>query len=309
MTGATPLVSVGLAVRNGERHVAEAVRSVLNQDHARLELVISDNASDDGTEEICCDLARADARVRYHRQPRDIGLVQNFEAVLRRARGAYFTWIGDDDGLAPGYVARCVEALDEDRDLLLVTTEQAYVGSDGTVETAGSDVPALRSDRPVERFAELLRLLNESHLLLDPLYGMMRREPVARLPRPVMVFEDQVFAARLALAGRFGHVPEVLAYRRVKPFPRLPATARRLGVPAWRAHVATALQCRELLVAVREADLDPSERRRARAAVARLYLRRTRRTAARRGRKLAGLAAHALARPPVPASTAPPLSP
>ena len=56
-------------------------------------------------------------------------------------------------------------------------------------------------------------------------------------------------------------------------------------------------------------DLRRVERRRARAAVARLYLRRTRRTAARRGRKLAGLAAHALARPPVPASTAPPLSP
>jgi hypothetical protein len=41
---AEPLVSIGLPVRNGERYHREAVRSVLDQDHRRLELVISDNA-------------------------------------------------------------------------------------------------------------------------------------------------------------------------------------------------------------------------------------------------------------------------
>ena len=81
----------------------------------------------------------------------------------------------------------------------------------------------------------MLRLLNESRLLLDPLYGMMRRAPVPRVPRPIMLFEDQIFAARLALAGPFGHLDEVLSYRRSKPFPRLAVTARRLGVPPWQA--------------------------------------------------------------------------
>ncbi len=107
------------------------------------------------------------------------------------------------------------------------------------MESASYDGTRLRSARPVERFAEMLRLLTESHLLLDPLYGMMRRDLVARLPRPVMLYEDQIFAARLALAGPFGHLAEVLSYRRFKPFPRLPATARRLGVPPWQAKVAT----------------------------------------------------------------------
>ena len=55
--------------RNGERRLAGAVASVLAQPYGRLELVISDNASTDGTEEICRGLAGADPRVRYHRQP------------------------------------------------------------------------------------------------------------------------------------------------------------------------------------------------------------------------------------------------
>jgi glycosyltransferase involved in cell wall biosynthesis len=294
---AEPLVSVGLPVRNGEGHLGDAVRSVLGQDHGRLELVISDNASSDGTEEICRQFARSDPRVRYHRQAQDIGLVPNFNAVLRRARGTYFKWMGDDDRLAPTYVSRCVEVLDDDPGLILVTTQQAHVAPDGAVESAGYDGSGLRSDSPVERFAEWLRLLNESRLMLDPLYGTMRRAPVARLPRPIMLFEDEIFAARLALAGPFGHIGEVLSYRRARPYPRLPVTARRLGVPAWQASMATTLQCRELLAAVREAELSPEERRRAVAAIARMFLRRQRVTAARRTRKLAGLAPRALARP------------
>jgi GT2 family glycosyltransferase len=270
----SPLVSVGLPVRNGALQVGDAIRSVLDQSYDHLELVIGDNASDDGTEDVCRLYARLDTRIRYHRHQQDIGPVGNFNAVLRGARGTYFRWIGHDDWLTSTYVARCLEVLDEDPDLVLVTTQQAHVGADGEVDTAVFDAARLRSHRPVERFAEMLRLLNESHLLLDPLYGMMRRDRVARLPRPVMLFEDQVLAARLALAGPFGHVPEILSVRGFTPFPRLTATARRLGVPTWRARMATALQCRELLTAVAEADLEPTERRHARAAVAGLFLRR-----------------------------------
>jgi glycosyltransferase involved in cell wall biosynthesis len=287
-----PRVSVGLPVRNGERYLAGAVRSVLEQSDGRLELVISDNASDDGTEEICRGFARSDARVRYHRQPRDIGLVENFEVVLHRARGTYFTWLGDDDWLTPTYVSRCAGALDDDPALILVTTQQAHVRADGVVETARYDGGPLRSPSPVDRFEEMLRLLNESHLLLDPLYGMMRRAPLAWLPRPVMLFEDQILAARLALAGPFGHVPEVLSYRRARPFPRLAATADKLGVPRWQARMATALQCRELLAAVQEARLSPYERRRARVAVGRMFLRRRQVTATRRARQLLALVGH-----------------
>jgi hypothetical protein len=294
---AEPLVSIGLPVRNGERYLEDAVRSALAQDYGCLEVVISDNASDDGTEEICRQFARSDARVRYHRQSQNIGLVPNFNAALHLAKGTYFKWMGDDDWLTPSYVGRCVEVLDDDAALILVTTRQAHVDPDGAVRSASYESTRMRSAQPVERFTEMLRLLNESRLLLDPLYGMMRRAPVARLARPIMVFEDQIFAARLALAGPFGHLDQVLSFRRSTPFPRLAVTARRLGVPRWQARVATTLQCRELLAAVRQMELSAGERRQANAAIARMFLRRKGVIASRRSRKLAGLVSHALARP------------
>jgi glycosyltransferase involved in cell wall biosynthesis len=293
-----PRITIGLPTRNGERHIGQAARSVLEQDYDCLELFISDNASDDGTEEICRELARSDTRVRYHRQPENIGLVPNFNAVLHHARGTYFKWLGDHDWLTPTYVRRCVEVLDDDSSLILVTTQQGHVGSGDVLETACYEGTALRSDRPVERFSELLRLFNESHLLIDPLYGMLRQARVARVPRPIMVHEDQVFAARLALAGPFGHIGEVLSYRREGPFTRKAVTARRLGVPAWQAYVATPLQCRQLRAATREAELDAHDRHQARVAVRQLFLRRQRVTVARRSRRLAGLFSRTLRRLP-----------
>ncbi|HEU0086639.1 MAG TPA: glycosyltransferase family 2 protein [Pseudonocardiaceae bacterium] len=283
------LVSIGLPVRNGEQFLAGAVRSVLAQDHHHLELVISDNASDDGTQEICREFAQSDPRVRYYRQSENIGLLNNFIRVQELAAGTYFKWLGDDDWLAPTYVSRCMEIFAENAPMILVTTQQAYVDSAGEQQTARYAGDRLGSAQPVARFTEMLRLLNESYLLLDPLYGLMRRAQVVKVPRVNMLREDETFAAKLALVGPFGHIPEVLSYRRTRPFTRLPQLAGRLGVPAWHVRIATALQCRELLKYIRETGLSPEERRQARIAVARMYFRRHRRTAVRRSRKLIAL--------------------
>ncbi|MGH4023621.1 MAG: glycosyltransferase family 2 protein [Pseudonocardiaceae bacterium] len=287
-----PLVSICLPVRNGEEFLAEAAESVLAQDYERLELVVSDNASDDGTEEICRELARSDRRVRYHRQPRNIGLLNNFSEAQRLARGEFFKWIGDDDWLAPAYLSRCLAVFAEDPRLILVTTQQLYAGADGISRTLPYLSTELRSPQPDVRFAEMLRLLTESHLLLDPLYGLLRLSVVRQLPpRRNMLREDETFAATLALVGPFGYVPEILARRRIRPFTRLSAIAERLEVPRWHARIATVLQCRALLRAIEQADLDPRQRHRAQITVARLYLRRHLQTAIHRRRKITAMVA------------------
>jgi glycosyltransferase involved in cell wall biosynthesis len=282
------LVSIGLPVRNGEKHVENVVRSVLGQDHEYIELVISDNASTDSTEEICRDLARSDRRIAYFRQPENIGLINNNIRTKQLAHGMFFKLIGDDDLLFPNYVSRCLDAFAEDERLILVTTQLAYTGPDGRAEYLGYRGTRLRSEDPATRFAELLRLLNESHLLLDPLYGLFRRTVMASIPIRNTLRGDEVLAAKLALAGPWGHVPEVLGHRHWQP-ERLPQLASKLGLPPWRAHVANILLCHELLAYVRQAELTPSERSRARASVGRLYLRRHWGMAVHRSRRLASL--------------------
>src|SRR2546421_9664485 len=90
------LVSIGLPVRNAGDRITEVVRSVLAQDHQNVELVISDNASTDDTEDVCRALAKEDSRIAYHRQAENIGLLNNFMAVIAPARRTHFPSIRDD---------------------------------------------------------------------------------------------------------------------------------------------------------------------------------------------------------------------
>ena len=290
MSATEPLVSIGLPVRNGEQDLPAVIESVLAQDYPHQELVICDNASTDGTEALCRKLAAADSRIVYHRHPVNVGLFNNFNSAARIAKGEYFRWIGDDDTLAPTYVSRCVEAYLDDPRLVLVTTQIEYLTSDGQSEIGEYHGTALSSDDPAERFTEMLRLLNESYATIDPLYGLMRRSTLVGIDRHNMYAEDQVLAARLALAGPWRHIPDVLATRRRDP-EKSTVVARKNGVPVWQIRAATLLQSRELLRHVNAADLTDDQRRRAAAAVRRFYLRRQEVIVRRRIRRLTRTAA------------------
>lgn len=290
------LVSVCLPTRNGAARLPETVASIRAQRHADMEIVISDNASTDDTEAVCRTLAAEDDRIVYVRQKENIGLLNNFMAAMRHARGPIFRWISDDDWLAPDCVSRCLAEFDADPRLILVTMGVEFVHNDGVSQTADYTGRELASDDPIERLGEMLRLLNSSYLLIDPLYGLMRRDTVLQIPRRNMLREDQIFAAKLALAGPWAHVPEVLARRGYTDESRK-VLARRFGVPAWTARAATTLQGAELMRWVRDAPgLTAQQRREARALVRHWYVARQQRVLAHRAGRLVAMARSAASR-------------
>src|SRR5215831_17134423 len=105
-TAGVPVATIGIPVYNGEAYLEEAIRSALAQTADDLEVVISDNASTDRTAEICNDYAQQDSRVRYFRNPRNLGAAPNYNIVLANARGRYFKWLAHDDRISPSYVAK-----------------------------------------------------------------------------------------------------------------------------------------------------------------------------------------------------------
>jgi glycosyltransferase involved in cell wall biosynthesis len=275
-------------VRNGVRTLEAVVWSVLAQDHERLELVISDNASTDNTEALCRELAAADSRITYHRQPTNVGVLANFVHAMRLAKGAFFRWIGDDDWLAPNYVSRCMEVFASDDRLVLVTTQLNYLAADGSTHTFQYDDKTFYSDDPIERLEKYAAYLTAGSVPIDPLYGLARRATLLKIERRNAIREDEVFATKLAVAGPWGHVPEILGRRNVRSG-RMSATARFLGVPMWQAQMPTIVQCREMARFLRKEPLTASQRRRARRVVARMFFGRHWHTLVRRARKLVGL--------------------
>jgi glycosyltransferase involved in cell wall biosynthesis len=99
-----PVVSIGMPVYNGERFLRQALDSLLSQTYRDFELIISDNASNDSTPAICAEYAARDSRIRYIRQPKNLGASANFKLVFDEALGQYFTWAAHDDVRSLNYI-------------------------------------------------------------------------------------------------------------------------------------------------------------------------------------------------------------
>src|SRR5262245_40275914 len=99
MTDGSPALSIGLAVRNGGHGIKRCIQSILSQDFTDLELVVSDNVSDDGTIETLESYARVDPRIKLNLNRVNIGSHENMRLVLDASRGTFFRWISHDDWL------------------------------------------------------------------------------------------------------------------------------------------------------------------------------------------------------------------
>lgn len=212
-TNAAPRLTIGLPTYNGQDHLAEALDALLGQTFADFELVISDNASTDGTEEICRDYARRDPRVRYVRQPKNLGAALNHNYLVDVARGELFKWASDDDLYARDLLASCVAVLDANPGVILSHAWTAMIDADGEVTSKAGYTLETDSPDPAVRFRSMLFGVGG-----DDDYGVVRTEVLRRTALNQSYWHaDRTIVAELALHGRFQHVPEPLYFRRDHP--------------------------------------------------------------------------------------------
>jgi glycosyltransferase involved in cell wall biosynthesis len=206
----SPPLTIGLPVRQGENYLSESLDSLLAQTYSDFELIISDNASTDGTEEICRDYAARDSRIRYIRQPVNIGAAPNHNYLVRVAGGRLFKWAAHDDLFAPKLIQRCIEALEDQAQLILAHT---YTGS---VDERGSSLKiydyqlATDSPQPSKRFRSLM--FTEGG---DDFYGVIRIDVMRRIASHNSYHNaGRKLVAEMSLHGPFYQVPEVMFWRR-----------------------------------------------------------------------------------------------
>jgi glycosyltransferase involved in cell wall biosynthesis len=222
-------VAIGLPVYNGDNYLAAAIDSILAQSYGDFDFLISDNASTDGTEEICRAYAKRDRRIRYIRQPRNVGAAANYNLMVGMTDSPYFKWAAHDDLLAPGCLAVCVEVLDRDTSVVLASPATMLIDEvglplpysaerRGMVDRSGGCWPTmpekndgLMASDPAVRFEAVM--LNMS--MCVEIFGLMRRAALlrTRLQRPFRM-GDKAMLAEMSLLGRFWLGQETLFFRR-----------------------------------------------------------------------------------------------
>jgi glycosyltransferase involved in cell wall biosynthesis len=207
-----PRVSIGMPVYNDAPFVGLAIEAVLAQSFTDFELIISDNASTDGTSEICETYAMRDKRVRYVRQERNLGAVWNFRNVLEQSGGEYFAWAGGHDVMDASFLSECCSVLDEQRDVALVYPSLHLIDRDGAPLTSSvSDEIDTCADSVSQRVRRIITELVTCHML----YGMFRRELLLRCRHGILCRgPDHVLLMELSLYGPIARVPRVLFHLR-----------------------------------------------------------------------------------------------
>jgi glycosyltransferase involved in cell wall biosynthesis len=208
-----PPVSIGLPVYNGSAFLAEAIDSILAQTYGDVELVISDNASTDATQDICRDYAARDPRLRYLRQAHNLGAAENYNRVFHESRGRFFRWASHDDLLEPGLIEACVRTLESaGPSVVLCYPRSVLVNERGERLRENDDGMDIREALPRQRLVHVVK----SWSLCNAIFGLIRREALVRsgLIRK-FVSADVVLLAELALMGQFWEIPEPLFLRRI----------------------------------------------------------------------------------------------
>jgi glycosyltransferase involved in cell wall biosynthesis len=214
-----PRITVGLPVYNGERFVGEAIKSVLDQTFTDFELVISDNASTDATEEICRDFAASEPRIRYVRSPTNMGGALNHNRCVELATAPFFKWTAHDDVIGSTLLERCLEALEADPSLVAAFPAVRYIDAEGVVteEPPGGDL-SFPEDDAGRRAWRLVRTGTPHEGVFSLFYSLVRRDTLERTRlHGTYIAADQVFVFELVLAGRIAKVPDATLLRRLHP--------------------------------------------------------------------------------------------
>ena len=123
------LISVALATYNGEKFIREQLNSILWQTYPDFELVIADDCSTDGTQEILKEYADKYPNIHVYPNVQKVGMVKNFEKALRHCKGDFIAFADQDDIWLPDKLQYLFDNIDDDT--TMVYHDSAYVDVNG----------------------------------------------------------------------------------------------------------------------------------------------------------------------------------
>ena len=203
----SPLISVAVpAYRTPEKFLAQMIDSLLAQTYGNWELCIANGSPEDSAmKKVLEEYTKKDSRIRVSELTENKGIAGNTNAALEMAQGEFVGLLDHDDLLAPNALYEIVRALDEDRNLDAVYTDEDKV----TTELDEHFQPRLKPDFNLD-------LLRSNNYICH--FFVVRRSIVQKVGGFCQEFDgaqDHDFIFRcIETAEKVGHIPEILYHWR-----------------------------------------------------------------------------------------------
>jgi GT2 family glycosyltransferase len=205
----SPQVTICIPVYNGAEFVAQTLNSVACQTYPNVRVIISDDASTDGSTELCRVIAQKYG-FELIVQPQRRGWIDNCNVLLERARSDFVCIVPHDDVLDGRYIEVLAAHLVATPVCVQAFCDVQGFGSTRAVQTQSSLVGS-----PFERLYQMIM----QHFDGTPFRGLVRRDALDRAGSlPTNAFDgfaaDVNWVARLAREGEIHRVPEALYAKR-----------------------------------------------------------------------------------------------
>lgn len=222
-----PLVSIGMALYNGEHFLRQTLDSLLAQSYENFELIISDDASTDNSQEVCREYLAKNKRIKYYRNETNLREAGNHNRAFELSSGEYFMWASGHDKWDKDFLSCCVETLNNDSSVVLCYTYSMFIDlDDKEIGIFPHHLDTLSVTDASHRF----RLIMWNPTCDISIYGLMRTSAIRKthLFQPVIGF-DHVFLAEMSLLGTFVEITlPLFHYRKTNVEESERATNRRL---------------------------------------------------------------------------------
>jgi len=126
-----PHVSICLPTYNGAKYLRQAIESALRQTYGDFELIICDDRSTDATYDIARQFAKLDSRIKLTKNDHRLGLFNNYNACLSKARGHYIKLFAQDDLFEPQMIQKMVARLESSPNVALVSCAKKIIDDEG----------------------------------------------------------------------------------------------------------------------------------------------------------------------------------
>lgn len=213
----SPKISVCIPAYNFAEYLPQAVESVLRQAFTDFELLIIDDCSTDGTAAVAGQFAERDRRIRLIVNPKNLGLVGNWNSCLSQARGEFIKYVFADDFLtSPEALGKLLAAFESGRSIALAGSSRNFVDARGALM---QNVCPFRDDAIIPGTEAITRCLAaQKNLIGEPTAVMFRKKLAARGFNPAYAqIVDEEMWFHLLEQGDFAHIKEPLCAFRIHP--------------------------------------------------------------------------------------------
>lgn len=214
------LLSVGIPTFNRPEELRRTLEQITSQTYDNLEIIVSDNASDD---KVVCkileEFAARDSRVRFFIQEHNRGPAHNFQFVLDKANGEYFMWSGDDDWHHEEFIEELVKAMESTPDAVVAFCDfQETLESGARASGYPDHLPVLKPFTSKSKYYRCIRYFMQNNIKgkENMYYGIYRTKVLKETN--ILALEKQygkyglgvLFVYKCLLKGRLALVDRLL---------------------------------------------------------------------------------------------------